>query len=88
MNDYEKLEAIHSLLLEYLDDEEASCDNISDALYLVEEVRETYLKEPEKPRQEVWERCKNVDTGYVFYRKKSERSMARWLEQQQRNKEE
>ena len=45
MNDYEKLEAIHALLLEYLDDEEASCDNIADALYLVEEVRETHLKE-------------------------------------------
>jgi len=48
MNEYEKLEAIHSLLLEYLDDEEASSDNIADALYLVEEVRETYLKEQTK----------------------------------------
>ena len=45
MTDYEKLEAAHSLLLEYLNDKEASCDNISDALYLVEEVRETYSKE-------------------------------------------
>ena len=48
MTDYEKLETIHSLLLEYLDDEEASSDNIADALYLVEEVRETYLKEQTK----------------------------------------
>ena len=45
MTDYEKLEAIHSLLLNYLDDEEASMDDIGDALYLVEEVREHYLKE-------------------------------------------
>ena len=48
MKDYEKLEAIHSLLLEYLDDEDMSCDTIADALYLVEEVRETYLKEQTK----------------------------------------
>jgi hypothetical protein len=48
MTDYQKLEAIHSLLLEYLDDVEAPCDNIADALYLVEEVRETYLKEQTK----------------------------------------
>ena len=45
MTDYEKLEAIHSLLLNYLDDEEASMDDIGDALYLVEEVREHCLKE-------------------------------------------
>ena len=45
MTDYEKLEAIHFLLLEYLDNDEASCDNIGDALCLVEQVRETYLEE-------------------------------------------
>ena len=48
MTDYEKLEAIHSLLLEYLNDDDSSCDPIGDALYLVEEVRETYLKEQTK----------------------------------------
>lgn len=45
ITDYERLEAIHYLLLEYLDDVEASRDNISNALYLVEEVRESYLEE-------------------------------------------
>ena len=41
--EYQKLEAIHSMLLNYLDDEEATMDDIGDSLYLVEEIRESYL---------------------------------------------
>ena len=48
MNQLEKLEAIHALLLDYLDNVEASMCNITDALYLVGEVRETYLEEQTK----------------------------------------
>ena len=50
MTDYEKLEAIHSMLLNYLDHEKATMDDVSniggdiaDSLYLVEELRESYL---------------------------------------------
>ena len=48
MTDYEKLEAIHSMLLNYLDDEEATMDGIGNSLYLVEELRESYLKDLHK----------------------------------------
>ena len=48
--DYQKLEAIHSMLLNYLDAEKAAMDDVSDidgdiadSLYLVEEIRESYL---------------------------------------------
>ena len=45
MSDYEKLEAIHSMMLDYLDDEESCRDVLWEVLGIVEEVRETYLKE-------------------------------------------
>jgi hypothetical protein len=45
MSDYEKLEAIHSLLLEYLDNEGSCRDVLWEVLGIVEEARETYLKE-------------------------------------------
>ena len=45
MNDYEKLEAVHSMMLEYLDDEESCRDVLWEVLGIVEDVRETYLKE-------------------------------------------
>ena len=45
MTDYQKLEAIHSLLLNYLNNDEASMDDIGDALYLVAEMREACLQE-------------------------------------------
>ena len=45
MTDYEKLEAIHSMMLEYLDDADSCRDVLWEVLGIVEEVRETYLKE-------------------------------------------
>ena len=32
-------------------------------------------QQAEEPRQEVWERCKDVYTGYIFHRKKKERGI-------------
>ena len=45
MTDYEKLEAIHSMMLDYLDDADSCRDVLWEVLGIVEEVRETYLKE-------------------------------------------
>jgi hypothetical protein len=45
MSDYEKLEAIRSMLLDYLDDEESCRDVLWEVLETVDEVIETYLKE-------------------------------------------
>ena len=43
-NAYEKLEAIHSMMLDYLDCEDSCRDVLWEVLGIVEEVRETYLK--------------------------------------------
>ena len=44
-SDYEKLEAIHFLILEYLDNDQDNCDSLTSCLFLIEEMREPYLKE-------------------------------------------
>jgi hypothetical protein len=43
MTDHEKLEAIRSMLLDYLDDEESCRDVLWEVLETVDEVIETYL---------------------------------------------
>jgi hypothetical protein len=48
VTDYEKLEAIHSMLMDYLDDAESCRDVLWEVLETVEEVRETYLQEQTK----------------------------------------